>query len=143
MPTASPGGALDDLPLHHILLNTVEGTGPAQDPRSGPIRGRGRAGGGGSRRRRQQAARIRGWRCGQLSYPVHEKRVLTRKMERTGSNGWTRDNIDIFIGRSYLLGLLYRYLLTEHGWKDTRVHKNLCEGIDATELFRGMEVTTN
>ena len=43
MPTASPGGALDDLPLHHILLNTVEGTGGGHRAHGEPPRSRARA----------------------------------------------------------------------------------------------------
>jgi len=70
-----------------------------------------------------------------LRRPVHVK---------MGKETEARGNMDIFIGRSHLLGLL---LFSNGTWiMDGRVHgkrKLMREHTDAAELFKDMEVTTN
>ena len=46
-----------------------------------------------------------------------------------------KGNMVISNGRSHRSGLLYRYLLTEYGWKGIWVNKSLGEGIEVRLNF--------
>ena len=50
-----------------------------------------------------------------------------------------KGNMVISNGRSHRSGLLYRYLLTEYGWKGIRVNKSLGEGIEVRLNFLGIQ----